>query len=609
MFAGRRCNAPTPGLRGMMTDGTRLPTWWLMAIAFYSATTSISIVFDLIIFPDRIEQLVGDERKHATLGALTSLRGVVHLSLPLVGTAVDHCHIPCGRRRPFLAIGCMFLVVGLWLCKDALRIESFAAGYVVYAIGCMVCYVPYTAVIPDLIPPAQRASASAWQFVMGSGGSYVGLGLGMWVGEGKMSSNTAMVIAIAACAASIPFGLLSLSARPGLCVGEKPVAEQKQEGESSRIHAAAWHPTNVIATVVDTFKTLFRSRSYRYQWICTFVGSFDVSGFYLLYWLQDSYTEFTVFGVHMGSTPQTALAIVTAAQKAIGVIVAVPGGYIGDHFFGPEANKWPRRNLLLVMKLVGLSGPIVYIMRPSFTLLVCYIMATTILQGLTQPISGAFSADCLPLAADGKPASAARESAIMMYAAFLPMSWLPALSGEIFNNMQRTTAYETVYIWAALVGLGALALFCKIPSNGCLDEPRLAQEAALAEAIQRRRGKRQPPPVGARLCDRLCFGAAAVAAAVGGNGTDGEEYDDSKGCMGNGLINHTTGSTAIAAAGTTPRRQRERSAQSQSVAEEEEGAPVSPRSPRSSDDTKESIAEWRQRRRAAAAQPQSSGRG
>ena len=36
-------------------------------------------------------------------------------------------------------------------------------GYAVYAVGCMVCWVPYTTVIPDLVPLPQRAAASGWQ--------------------------------------------------------------------------------------------------------------------------------------------------------------------------------------------------------------------------------------------------------------------------------------------------------------------------------------------------------------------------------------------------------------------------------------------------------------
>lgn len=52
-----------------------LPQWWLAAIAVYGATTAVSSVFDIIIFPTKIGLLVGDGRKHAILGALMSMRG------------------------------------------------------------------------------------------------------------------------------------------------------------------------------------------------------------------------------------------------------------------------------------------------------------------------------------------------------------------------------------------------------------------------------------------------------------------------------------------------------------------------------------------------------
>ena len=150
-----------------------LPTWWLILIAMYGMPQAVCNLFDIIVFPDRVAHLAGDAHKHALLGALMSMRGCVHMALPLVGTATDTV-LPVigrwGRRRPILMVGCACLVVGLTICKFSRDTATFSAGYAVYCVGCMVGWVPYTAVIPDLVPLSQRASASAWQSALQSVG-------------------------------------------------------------------------------------------------------------------------------------------------------------------------------------------------------------------------------------------------------------------------------------------------------------------------------------------------------------------------------------------------------------------------------------------------------
>ena len=521
----------------MVDDGPTaevvLPTWWLAAIAAYGAFTSVSVVFDLVIFPDRIEELVGDAHKHAVLGALMSMRGCIHLSLPLVGTAVDRCYTPCGRRRPFLAFGCLCLVVGLWICKLAGRIETFSMGYAVYAVGCMVCWVPYCTVIPDLVPLGQRATASAWQTVMNATGSYAGLILAMWVGENKMSTGTAMTIAIAACAAAIPFGLLSLSAHPGLCVhelGARPATKGEEAAASassrrrrmSRV-VATLNPANLVGLVLDLFSALRNSHSYRFNWLSTFCGSFDVSGTFFLFWLQDTYGSrgFTVFGFTLAKSPQSALAKVSMLQSILSIVLSLPGGYLGDKFFGKGPGKIARRNLLLFSSFLGIWSYPVNILTPPFTFLFIFMMALNVKDGLVSPVSGAFSADCLPVAADGRPLSAAREQALMMYAGFLPMTFVPAVGGAIFNMMPRAEAYVAIYSWAFAVGMVRIFMFSRIPPNGCVDELEMKRDDAgrlssqrRAEDCARELGWGQlpsRPPAGARLCDSLCFGAATAA--------------------------------------------------------------------------------------------------
>lgn len=272
----------------------RLPTWWLVVIALYSMC-DLTAVFDGIVLPAKVAELAGEDHKHAALGALISLRGWIHLTLPLVGTATDTWRTPIGRRRPVYILGVLLTIGGLAVCRFARHITLLAVGCGIYYAGCMISYVPYTTVIPDLVPLSQRSTAAAWITGLGAVAGYGGYSLGILVGDGKVSNDDAVTLAIISLVIGSPFGWWSLSPRPGFCVAEyMPPLEQEPEAEPAHHHPTASggmlssglcaklarFPGHLVAATLEVFSALRESRSFRWNWLGIFFNNLDISGIF-----------------------------------------------------------------------------------------------------------------------------------------------------------------------------------------------------------------------------------------------------------------------------------------------------------------------------------------
>ena len=160
---------------------------------------------------------------------------------------------------------------------------------------------------------------------------------------------------------------------------------------------------------------------------------------------------------------------------------------------------------------------------PAFTVIFVELLLFEVANGLATPTCVAFNADCIPLnQADGKPASAAREQALTMWASFIPLTCLPALAGAAFSMFKsREVAYWYLFVWGISVGVVAIACMMMIPANGFVDEMVVDSEVDTVE------GARQPTdmPAGAALCDKLLFRRSPVIVRDPQE-EDGEEVED-----------------------------------------------------------------------------------
>jgi len=134
-----------------------------------------------LILPDLIIQLVGRSHEGLAASFLKSLGTLVAIVWqPIVGGISDRTITPWGRRRPFIAAGTagdVLFLIGIALAGNYWWL---VACYFLLQFASNTAQAPYQGLLPDVVPPTQRGTASGYYGVAnlaGIAGGTVGAGL------------------------------------------------------------------------------------------------------------------------------------------------------------------------------------------------------------------------------------------------------------------------------------------------------------------------------------------------------------------------------------------------------------------------------------------------
>lgn len=158
--------------------------------AFWFGSSLHWLLLLLILIPAQVQGFVGDERKGTYLGLLVTTGAVIALLLPpLVGAYSDRV----GRRMEFLKWGVVVNVLGLLVMAAAALALKGMAGYAVYVLGFLLVQLgnnaataPYSALIPELVPPESRGRASGIMAFLQASGQLLGAVVAAAVGLLKL---------------------------------------------------------------------------------------------------------------------------------------------------------------------------------------------------------------------------------------------------------------------------------------------------------------------------------------------------------------------------------------------------------------------------------------
>ncbi len=171
----------------MATVTTALPRKRLSAfqqamLSLYWFSTSLHWSAILIItLPSQAAFIAGDEFKGRGLGLILAVGALVSMiAAPFLGAYSDRIKTRWGRRIPFIVIGVAMNILGLIALAYIPRAGDYST-LVPYIIAFMwvefwnnVASAPYSALIPDMVPPEQRGSASGWMGLMTMLGNFTG---------------------------------------------------------------------------------------------------------------------------------------------------------------------------------------------------------------------------------------------------------------------------------------------------------------------------------------------------------------------------------------------------------------------------------------------------
>lgn len=121
---------------------------------------------------------VGNAQQATFLSWLVTLGAVMALFIPpVVGLLSDHTNSSFGRRRPYILVGIVFLVISMMMLARAGSVFVFVAALALYQLCNNGIIASYQSLLPDLVPREQRGESSGYVGLMTILGNVCSLGL------------------------------------------------------------------------------------------------------------------------------------------------------------------------------------------------------------------------------------------------------------------------------------------------------------------------------------------------------------------------------------------------------------------------------------------------
>lgn len=184
-----------------------LNTLWLGLNAQSSALLPIVIPTQIVLFISSNQ--VGSAQQVLFLSWLMVAASIISLFMPpLIGTLSDRTSGGFGRRRPYIVIGGLILVLSTPLLVDAGSMVIFLVGLALLLLGKNILTPAYQGLMPDRVPMEQRGETAGFVGGMTILGNVVGLGLAAWLlgginlhaySSGMIRSNAGIYYIVTAC--------------------------------------------------------------------------------------------------------------------------------------------------------------------------------------------------------------------------------------------------------------------------------------------------------------------------------------------------------------------------------------------------------------------------
>lgn len=371
-----------------------------------------------VVLPDQIAAMVGPARKEFFNGLIGPAGALVALVVtPLAGALSDRSRAPGGRRRSFLitgvAINVLFLLLMAGFGKGS-SLALFVVCFMGVQLGCNWWGGPYAGLIPDVVPPAQRGSASGWMALMTAVGTVIGaLSAGQLIRGGNYWPIYLLIVTT----------LVVLLAATLFGIRERPVPGEPEPLRWGKLLRSFW-----IDPVVHR----------NFYWVL-FTRALVTMGIYSVFTFFQYFLADVIRVDNAVEKSSFLVGIITVA----GIPTAILAGSLSD--------RHGRKPAVYVSGGVMAAASLVYIlvaMRPSLeaTYLVAAVFGLG--YGAYQAVDWALAVDVLP---SGE--NAAKDMGIWHVAMVLPQILAPAITGTTLTAMKGTSllaGYTVVFILTAV---------------------------------------------------------------------------------------------------------------------------------------------------------------
>lgn len=401
---------------------SRRSRWFILG--YGAAQTGAFICFIpllSLLLPQKADAIGGADR--AMLLSLAAMLGGATAAAAnlLFGALSDRTRSRFGRRRPWILTGVALVWASLALLALARTPIHLVVGVVLFQIVVNALYAPLTALVPDMVPDAQKGLISAW------------------AGAALPLANLFTVLAVSrfAGATGVQFAVVGLAAGVLILPFALRLREPPPEGPAAPFRLSLTSLRN------GRFRALFISRLLAESAVA-------INTLYLLFWVQELPTRSTPAG--------------WSALDAFGFLLLVStlaatlGGFAG----GTLSDRWRGRRVFVVAGCAGMALAFVMMVGwPTWTGLLTAQLLFGASHGVHATSVAAMTAENLP-----DPKRAGRDLGVMNMAVAAPQSLAPACAAVL---LALGLPLSAVFVAAGLAAIAA-ALVLALDKTG-LERP------------------------------------------------------------------------------------------------------------------------------------------
>jgi len=424
-------------------------TWQQAALSVYWLSTSALWCAVLIfILPNQAKQIGGAQFQGTTLGMIVLTGALVSMLVaPLFGAISDRVRTPWGRRKPFLVIGTAGTVLSLLLMS---MIPGVHAMLIPYIIAFMllelfnnIATAPYCALIPDVVPVAQRGAASGWMGLMSMLGTLIGAGAGLMINghAGRM--------------VNVYFALMAL-----MVLGMLVTIVTVKEPKAPEVPPFDWQKFSqgLIAPFASRdFLWVFLTR------MLVVLGTFTVQVF-IKYYLNDvvaaggaKHNPYQLFGHSLANNADSASSFFLFALLLGAVVSSLVAGTLSDRF--------GRKCMVYISGLLQSIVVLVFVLTGRFEIVLLMGLVFGLGYGAYQSVDWALASDVLPSEDDY-----AKDMGVWHVASTFPQVIAPFIAGGLLDHFQHighahglpTLGYTVIFMLAFVYFILGTVLVSKV---------------------------------------------------------------------------------------------------------------------------------------------------
>jgi MFS family permease len=388
--------------------------WKQMALSLYwFATQAQWATILIILLPAQAEKIGGEANKGATLGIIVLIGAFVSmLTAPLVGAWSDRVRARWGRRKPFIFWGTLANIAGLLILATIPAAPGKLVPYIIafawLELASNFASAPYSALIPDVVPPAQRGSASGWMGLMMMLGNLAGIGCGLFARQIGGDKGAYLILA----------GLL--------LIGMLFTVIAIREPEPPPMAPFSWRE------FADMLRP-FGASDFRWVFFTRFLvmlGTFTVQEL-LQFYMRDIIAGGRTTYMYLQNFLGTAVEDAKGAAAVFSLMLLV-GAVASTFIAGALSDKYGRKLMVYLSGAIQGAITLAMLFTGNFGLALIFGLIFGIGYGAYQAVDWALVTDVLPNADD-----AAKDMGVWHIAVTLPQVIATPIAGVMLDHGQR----------------------------------------------------------------------------------------------------------------------------------------------------------------------------